>query len=205
MPGQGILQQKEEALDVGYCRVSTAEQNLDLQIDALEKAGCQRIFQDIASGAKEDRPGLAAALEFARTGDRLVVWRLDRLGRSLPHLIGTVTGLRDRGVSFASLTESLDSSSASGRLIFGIFSSLAAFERELIRERVMAGIFSAKKRGRIGGRPLALDEAKASMVRTVLRDPNSSVTELARTLGVSRSTIYRCAADSPQKAVSKKD
>jgi DNA invertase Pin-like site-specific DNA recombinase len=181
-------------LDVGYCRVSTADQNLDLQIDALEKAGCQKVFSDVASGAKDDRTGLAAALEFARPGDRLVVWRLDRLGRSLPHLIATVNGLRDRGVAFKSLTESIDSSSASGRLIFGIFSSLASFERELIRERCMAGLAAARSRGRIGGRPASLDEAKVSMVRTVLRDPNSSVTELARTLGVSRSTIYRCAA-----------
>jgi DNA invertase Pin-like site-specific DNA recombinase len=180
-------------LDVGYCRVSTSDQSLDLQIDALTKVGCERIFKDVASGAKDDRPGLRAALEFVRSGDRITVYKIDRLGRSLPHLIATVNLLHERGVHFRSLTEAIESETAAGRLVLGIFSSLADFERSLIRERVVAGLAAARARGRVGGRPRALDEAKASMARAVLRDPDASVSDLARTLGVSRATVYRCA------------
>jgi DNA invertase Pin-like site-specific DNA recombinase len=180
-------------LNVGYCRVSTSDQSLDLQIDALTKAGCEKIFKDVASGARDDRPGLRSALEFVRSGDRITVYKIDRLGRSLPHLIATVNQLHERGVHFRSLTEAIESETAAGRLVLGIFSSLADFERTLIRERVVAGLAAARARGRVGGRPRALNEANASVARAVLRDPKASVSDLARTLGVSRATIYRCA------------
>src|SRR5690348_6581068 len=138
---------------VGYARVSTGEQTLDLQLDALAAAGCDRVFQDTASGAKAERPGLARALDFLRPGDTLVVWRLDRLGRSLQHLIQTLTALDQRGVGFKSLTESIDTTTPGGKLVFHIFGALAEFERDLIRERTQAGLAAARARGRTGGHP----------------------------------------------------
>lgn len=138
---------------VGYARVSTIDQNPQLQLDALEKAGCARVFVDRASGARTDRPQLATALDYLRREDTLCVWRLDRLGRSLPHLIEIATTLTDRGIALRSLTEQIDTASAGGRLIFHIFGALAEFERSLISERTLAGLAAARAQGRIGGRP----------------------------------------------------
>lgn len=137
---------------VGYARISTSEQDMALQLDALATAGCAQVFQDRASGAKADRPGLTAALSYARKGDVLVVWKLDRRGRSLPHLIETVTNLEKRGIGFRSLTEAIDTTTSGGRLIFHIFGALGQFERDLIRERTRAGLNAAISRGRRGGR-----------------------------------------------------
>jgi DNA invertase Pin-like site-specific DNA recombinase len=141
---------------IGYSRVSTHEQTLNLQQDALEKAGCTKIFTDTASGAKTERKGLEQALTYVRKGDTLVVWRLDRLGRSLPHLITTLTGLEEQGIGFKSLTENIDTTTSGGKLIFHIFGALAEFERNLIRERTQAGLVAARARGKKGGRPKVL-------------------------------------------------
>src|SRR4029450_13518367 len=138
---------------IGYARVSTHDQTLALQQDALKQAGCERLFTDTASGAKADRPGLDQAVSFARSGDTLVVWKLDRLGRSLPHLIETVTGLQDRGIGFKSLTEQIDTTTSGGKLIFHVFAALAEFERDVIRERTQAGLQAGPARGCPGGGP----------------------------------------------------
>ena len=135
----------------GYARVSTLDQNPELQLDALSAAGCEKIFEDRASGVQSDRPGLAQALEWLREGDTLVVWRLDRLGRSLPQLVATVRELEERGFGFRSLTEGVDTTTASGTLVFHVFGALAQFERDLVRERTMAGLAAARARGRVGG------------------------------------------------------
>ena len=148
---------------IGYARVSTTDQTLDLQKDALEKAGCDRIFTDTASGAKAERVGLDEALSHLREGDTLVVWRLDRLGRSLKHLIETITKLNNRGIGFKSITEAIDTTTSGGKLIFHIFGALAEFERDIIRERTQAGLTAARARGRKGGRPKALTPKKAQM------------------------------------------
>ena len=176
---------------VGYARVSTLEQNLELQHDALERAGCERVFEDRVSGASTERPGWAQVLAMLRDGDTLVVWRLDRLGRSLKHLIATVTELGDRGVGFRSVQEKLDTTSAGGRLVFHIFGALAEFERELIQERTRAGLAAARARGRMGGRPRKLDAKKIATARRLLQDPEQTVSEVAEILGVSRATLYR--------------
>src|SRR3954462_5866786 len=140
---------------VGYARVSTQDQTLALQQDALTTASCERIFSDTISGAKADRPGLEQALAYVRTGDTLVVWKLDRLGRSLPHLIATIAALQERGIGFRSLTEQIDTTTSGGKLIFHVFAALAEFERDIIRERTQAGLIAARARGRKGGRPRA--------------------------------------------------
>ncbi len=176
---------------VGYARVSTAEQSLSLQLDALTIAGCERIFQDRDSGSKDDRAGLLAAIEFMREGDTLVVRRLDRLARSLKHLIELVAGLNDRKVGLKSLMETIDTTSSGGKLIFHVFAALAEFEREIIRERTKAGLESARARGRKGGRPPKFDSKRASMAEKLLADRNSSVSEVCKALGVSRATLYR--------------
>ena len=175
---------------VGYARISTSDQNLDLQIDALNKVGCEKIFQDVASGAKSARPGLQEALSFMRTGDILTVWRIDRLGRSLRHLISVIAQLGEEGKQFKSLQENLDTSKPTGRLVMNIMAVLAEFERELIRERTMAGLAAARARGRVGGRPRVLDEKKIAMARSMLSDRANSIAEVARTLGVSKATLY---------------
>src|SRR5947209_14530630 len=141
---------------VGYARVSTTDQTLDLQNDALETIGCTKIFTDTASGAKAERPGLTDALAYVRAGDTLVVWKLDRLGRSLKHLIDTITALNNKKIGFKSITESIDTTTSGGKLIFHIFGALAEFERDIIRERTNAGLHAARARGRLGGRPHAL-------------------------------------------------
>ena len=179
---------------VGYARISTPDQKLDLQLDALREAGCERTFTDEASGAKTDRPGLTEALAFARTGDTLVVWRLDRFGRSLKDLVGRVDELRERGVGFRSLTEGVDTTSSTGKLVFHVFGALAEFERDLIRERTMAGLASARARGRKGGRPRAMDEEKIHVATRLMKDSEVSVAEVCRAVGVSSATLYRYVA-----------
>lgn len=176
---------------IGYARVSTLDQNLELQRDALEKAGCERVFEDHISGASSERPGWAKATTALREGDTLVVWRLDRLGRSLKHLIDTVNELHARGVGFKSLNENIDTTNPGGRLVFHIFGALAEFERELIRERTNAGLAAARARGRKGGRPRKLTAKQIASARTLLKDREHSVTGVAEMLGVSRNTLYR--------------
>ena len=176
---------------IGYARVSSSDQDLDLQSDALAAAGCQRVFMDTASGSIADRPQLAPCLDYVRDGDTLVVWRLDRLGRSLPHLIDTVRGLADRGVGFKSLQESIDTTTPGGRLVFHVFAALAEFERDLIRERTHAGLTSARARGRVGGRRPALSSAKAKAAQGLYDAGSTTVADIARVVGVSRATLYR--------------
>jgi len=176
---------------VGYARVSTPDQKLDLQRDALMQAGCEKVFSEIAGGATSERRGLAEAMAFMRDGDTLAVWRLDRLGRSLPHLIETIRGLESRGVGFRSLQENMDTTTSGGRLIFHVFAALAEFERDLIKERTQAGLSAARARGRIGGRPRVLSPAKAAIAQTLRRDTSRSVKEICAALGVSEATFYR--------------
>lgn len=176
---------------IGYARVSTQDQNLDLQRDALERAGCSEIFTDVASGAKSDRSGLKYALNLAKEGDTIVVWKLDRLGRSLGHLIETVSGLSSRKVGFRSLQEAIDTNTPGGKLFFHVFGALAEFERDLIRERTKAGLAAARARGRIGGRPRLIDERMSQLASGLLSDPSRSVRDVCSTLGVSRATFYR--------------
>ena len=173
---------------IGYARVSTQEQNLDLQRDALNAAGCERLFADTASGAKAERPGLTAALEHCRAGDTLVVWKLDRLGRSLPHLVETVRELLDLGVGFKSLQEAIDTTTSGGKLIFHLFASLAEFERDIIRERTNAGLASARARGRIGGRPAGVDEKKQKAALALKANSAYSIREICEIVGISRNT-----------------
>jgi DNA invertase Pin-like site-specific DNA recombinase len=179
---------------IGYARVSTDDQNLDLQRDALQKAGCEQIFTDTVSGTKAERRGLTDALSHLRRGDTLVVWRLDRLGRSLRHLIDTVTALQERGIGFKSLQESIDTTTSGGKLVFHIFGALAEFEREIIRERTQAGLSAARSRGKTGGRPKALTEKQVQMLNNLAADKDRSVEEICKTLGISRTTFYRYAS-----------
>ncbi len=176
---------------IGYARVSTQEQNPKAQIDALEAAGCERIFTETASGAQRDRPELRAAMDYMRSGDTLVVWKLDRLARSLKQLIHTVEDLAERSIGLRSLTEQLDTTSPGGRLVFHIFGALAEFERGIIRERTMAGLEAARSRGRVGGRPPALSEKDLAAARALMSNPEITVAEIARRLGVNPSTLYR--------------
>jgi DNA invertase Pin-like site-specific DNA recombinase len=175
---------------IGYARVSTHDQTLNLQQDALQKEGCTKIFTDTASGAKTERKGLDEALNYVRKGDTLVVWRLDRLGRSLPHLITTMTDLEERGIGFKSLTENIDTTTSGGKLIFHIFGALAEFERNLIRERTQAGLVAARARGKKGGRPKALT-ARQLLVAHDLYEKRHPIAEICRTLKVSKATLYR--------------
>lgn len=179
---------------IGYARVSTADQTLDLQRDALLAAGCEQIFTDTSSGAAVSRAGLDEALCYLRAGDCLVVWRLDRLGRSLRHLIEVVTDLESRNIGLRSVTERLDTTTSEGRLIFHLFGALAEFERDLTRERTRAGLAAARARGRKGGRPQSAimnDPKKVAIARRLYGDGRSSVTDICKMLGVSRSTFYR--------------
>jgi DNA invertase Pin-like site-specific DNA recombinase len=176
---------------VGYARVSTDDQTLDLQQDALAAAGCEHLFSDMLSGARTDRPGLTQALEYVRADDTLVVWRLDRLGRSLQHLIETVNALETRKIGFRSLTESIDTTTPGGKLIFHIFGSLAEFERSLIRERTMAGLAAARARGRKGGRPKKLTAKQVALAKRMHADKENDVATICQTLGISKSTLYR--------------
>lgn len=176
---------------IGYCRVSTADQNLEFQLEELKRANCEKIFQDVSSGAKTERKGLDEALEFARNGDVLVVWKLDRLGRSLKHLIQIVNDLQAKGVGFRCLTQNLDTTSPSGMLVFQIFGAIAEFERSLIQERTLAGLKAARARGRKGGRPKLLDRKKISIALALHADGQTPVSEICKTLSISRPTFYR--------------
>jgi DNA invertase Pin-like site-specific DNA recombinase len=175
---------------IGYARVSSESQNPELQIDALKKAGCEKISIDRLSGAKADRPALAEAMEFARKGDTLVVWRLDRLARSVAHLIDIIAMLETRGVGFASLTETIDTRSSGGRLVLHIFAALAEFERHLIRERTSAGLKAARDRGRVGGRPRVMTPDKVTAARKLIGS-GMTAREVATAVGISVPTLYR--------------
>jgi DNA invertase Pin-like site-specific DNA recombinase len=176
---------------IGYARISTHDQTLALQQDALEKVGCEKIFTDRVSGTKAQRIGLTEALSHLREGDTLVVWRLDRLGRSLRHLIDTITELNARGVGFKSLTENIDTTTSGGKLVFHIFGALAEFEREIIPERTQAGLASARSRGKVGGRPKALSARQVQILRNMAADPSLTVSDICKTLGIGRTTFYR--------------
>ena len=176
---------------IGYARVSTQDQNLDLQIKALTQAGCHTIYTEKASGAQRDRPELKAALSYMRRGDTLVVWKLDRLARSLKQLIETVDDLEHRHIGLKSLTEHMDTTTSGGKLIFHIFAALAEFERAIIRERTTAGLAAARSLGRIGGRPPALKADDLIAARTLLKENTLTVEAIAKRLSVSPATLYR--------------
>jgi DNA invertase Pin-like site-specific DNA recombinase len=176
---------------LGYARVSTTDQDAALQIDALTGAGCFRIFTDKASGSLESRPELDKLLDQIRPGDTLVVWRLDRLGRSLRNLIDQITALHERGIGFKSLQETIDTTSSGGRLVFHVFGALAEFERDLIRERTNAGLAAARARGRNGGRPALLTKDKLTTAKRLYEQQEMTVAKIGEVLGVSRSTVYR--------------
>ncbi|HYX71345.1 MAG TPA: recombinase family protein [Nitrososphaera sp.] len=182
---------------IGYARVSTQYQNLDHQIDALIKAGCERshIFTDKVSGAKSSRPGLDQALSHLRAGDALVVYKLDRLGKSVPHLVETVTSLQQRGIEFKSLTEQIDTSTSGGKLVFHTMAAVAEFIRDSIRERTHAGLQAARARGKTGGRSKALTEKQVEMLRHLAADKDRSIKDICKTLGISRRTFYRYVND----------
>lgn len=178
------------AVRIGYARVSTADQSLDVQTDALSKAGCTIIYEERASGSKDDRAELAQAIKALRAGDTLVVWRLDRLGRSLSHLIVTVNDLAARGIGFESITEKIDTGSAVGQLMFHLFATLAQFERQLVSERTKAALSSARARGRSGGRKTTLSLKQLRQAKTLMDDPALTANDVAKTFGVSRATLY---------------
>lgn len=181
-------------MKIGYARVSTKEQNLDLQIDALQKAGCEKIFQEKASGKNTARPELDKMLEQLRKGDIVVIYKLDRLGRNLKHLVELAEFFDSKGISFISISENFDTTSSQGKLFFHFFASIAQFERDLIKERTMAGLESARKRGRIGGRPKGLSkkaERLAIIAESLYKENTLSVQEIADNLGIAKSTLYR--------------
>lgn len=175
---------------IGYMRVSTGEQSLDLQRDALDRAGCERVFDDVCSGRTTERPGLSKALDVPRDGDALVVWKLDRIGRSLPHVVGLVGDLHKRGIGLKVLTGDIDTTTATGRLVFGIFATLAEFERDLIHERTMAGLAAARARGRAGGRPRIMTRQKLKAAMALMADRDNAARDVAAELGISVSTLY---------------
>jgi DNA invertase Pin-like site-specific DNA recombinase len=176
---------------IGYARVSTTDQTLALQEDALRAVGCTKVFTDVISGAATERPGLAQALDYARPGDVLVVWKLDRLGRSLAHLIQIVQTLQAQGIEFRSLQEQMDTTTPGGQLIFHIFGALAEFERALIRERTRAGLAAARARGRHGGRPRKLTPDTVRLAQQMLVTPGTTVAAVAAALHGHRATLYR--------------
>lgn len=180
---------------IGYARVSTDDQNLDLQHDALRVAGCEKVYEDRKSGADAERLGLNTALEMVRSGDTLVVWRLDRLGRSLKDLIRLVEILEAKGVGMRSLQEAIDTTSSGGRLVFHIFGALAEFERNLVRERTKAGLVAARARGRAGGRPKQLDPEKRRLAIRLYDEKVHSIGEICRLMGISRQTLYNYVAE----------
>ncbi len=175
---------------IGYARVSTKDQSLDGQLDALHRAGCERVFSEVASGARDDRPVLQEALAYARPGDVLVCFKLDRVARSLPHLTNVVADLNQRRVGLKSLTEEIDTGTPGGKLVFHIFGAIAEFERDLIRERTRVGLDAARKRGRVGGRPKSMTPAKLDAARRLIQS-GTPVREIADSLGVSVPTVYR--------------
>ena len=177
-------------MNIGYARVSTQDQNLDLQKQALKQAGCKKIFEDQLSGSRSDRPGLAQALENLRAGDTLVVWKLDRLGRSVKHLVDLVAELQEQDIQFKSLTDHIDTSTTSGRFFFHVMASLAQMERELTLERTHAGLAAAKQQGKVGGRKRQMTDSKIHSARRLLAD-GLAPREVAKNLGVSVPTLYR--------------
>ena len=184
------LSKTSNVMLIGYARVSTLDQNPNLQTDALTAAGCEKIFIEKISGATTDRPELNKLKEHLRSGDSLVVWRLDRLGRSLKDLIDWINYLDAQGVALKSLQESIDTGTSTGKLIFHIFGALAEFERNLIKERTMAGLSAARARGRVGGRPKKLNEAKQKMARQMY-DAHNPITEICEALKISKPTLYK--------------
>jgi len=188
---------------IGYARVSTDDQHLNLQHDALQKAGCEKIYSDQQSGATTERPGLTNVFEVLRRGDTLVIWRLDRLGRSLKHLIHLVEQLDKREVGLKSLQENIDTTTSGGRLVFHLFGALAEFERTLIRERTQAGVNAARARGRQGGRPKLLETNKRELAIRLHRERKHSIAEICTMMGISKSTLYNYLAESSNDAISK--
>jgi DNA invertase Pin-like site-specific DNA recombinase len=177
-------------MKVGYARVSTADQHLRMQQDALKSVGCEEIFTDVISGAKSQRPGLDKALAYVREGDTIVVWKLDRLGRSIQHLIQLMTSLNERKIGFHSMRENIDTSTSGGKLIFHMFSALAEFERDLIRERTEAGLKAARARGRMGGRPPLLDNRQINRMIELYEEGKSTVAEISKIYDISRPSFY---------------
>jgi DNA invertase Pin-like site-specific DNA recombinase len=184
--------QKQHTMMIGYARVSTKDQELDLQLTALAQAGCEKIYEDRISGSKVSRPGLDQALEHCRAGDTLVVWKLDRAGRSIKNLIELTQGLVARDVGFRSLTDAIDTSTPSGRFFFHMMAALAEMERELIIERTRAGLAVAKARGKVGGRKPKLTKEQLKLLNDMAKNPNASVGTITKTFGISTSTYYRC-------------
>jgi DNA invertase Pin-like site-specific DNA recombinase len=178
---------------MGYARVSTGDQDLSMQVRDLKAAGCKKVFTDQVSGTKNERPGLNECLKATKKGDTLVVWRLDRLGRSMQHLVNVVADLKGKGIGFKSLGDgAIDTTTASGELVFNIFAALAQFERELIRERTMAGLSAARARGKLGGRkPISPDDPKVRMAKKFHADKSISIRDVCNTLKISRATLYR--------------
>ena len=179
---------------IGYARVSTPDQNLDLQIDALKKADCEKICSDRISGVKAERPGLSKALDTLRAGDILVIWRLDRLGRSLKDLIQIAETLKERSIGLRSLQEGIDTTNSSGQLMFNLLSVLAEFERNLIRERSKAGLEAARARGRLGGRPKALDRNQQELAVKLYSERQHSINQICKMMSISRPTLYKYVA-----------
>ncbi len=177
-------------MKIGYARVSTADQHLRMQEDALKSSGCEEIFTDVVSGAKSQRPGLDKALAYAREGDTLVVWKLDRLGRSIQHLIELITSLNEKKIGFTSLRENIDTSTCGGKLIFHMFSALAEFERDLIQERTQAGLKAARARGRMGGRPPLLDNRQINRMIEMYNEQKNTVAEICKIYDISRPSFY---------------
>ena len=190
-----ILVKMECKMLIGYARVSTADQYLSMQEDALKSAGCEDIFTDVSSGAKAARPGLHAALSHLRKGDTLVIWKLDRLGRSLAHLIQVIKELNEKGIGFKSLQENIDTLTSGGQLIFHIFGALAEFERELIRERTQAGLKATRIRGRLGGRPLLLNSRQIKNLKKHYKKGDLSVNEICKLFNITKPTLYRYLAN----------
>lgn len=178
-------------MKIGYARVSTFDQNLDLQIDALNEAGCERIFTDKSSGKNRERPGLDELFSFARKGDIIITWKLDRLGRSMKHLIQTVNYFEENGIGFTSLKENIDTTTSGGKLIFHVFAALAEFEADIISERTQAGLSAARARGRKGGRPKALNNDQIKQLRVMAKDNTITVKEICTTFGISKATYYK--------------
>jgi len=176
---------------IGYARVSTHDQNLALQEDSLKKAGCEKVFVDKVSGVKNSRPGLSRAIDALRKGDTFVVWKLDRLGRSLSHLVEFINNLKNNEIGFKSIQENIDTTSGVGKLIFHMFAALAEFEKDLIRERTMAGLAAARARGKLGGRPKALDVKQVALAKTMYQNKEISVKDICKTLNIGKTTFYR--------------
>ncbi len=183
-------------MKIGYARVSTGDQSLDLQTDALKKAGCEKVFTDSGeSGSKKERPGLNNALSHARSGDTIVVWKMDRLGRSLSHLIQAVEEMKNRGVEFMSIVDAFDTSTPNGRFFFHIVGAVAELEKDIIRERTMAGLAAARARGHNGGRPKSMNDSQEKRCQELSKNKDLTVAEICKMVGCSRSAYYRAIAD----------